>query len=653
MKEAINIKEERCRKINDKLMVGISPSPYSEYLIRRTKELSIKFNSEWIAVYVGQPEALTEKESGILNENLKLARELGGKVVITADDDIVSGLIRIAEKNDVFRIIVGKPLRKSLMRIIFGMDFIDRLIKQSREIEIFIVSAPGVRTKRRKIILPKFNVRRNLKEYLISVLAILSVTLLNFLLLKIIDYWTIGLIYLAAVSMLAVFLTRWPVLIAAVLSALVWDFIFIPPLFTFYIGKTKDSLMLIMYFIIAIITGNLTSKLRLKEIFIRKREKSITELYEISNIISNSKNLEEIIERSSGIIEKIFNAKVSVILINEKGNLNEKPHGSSNFKLNEKAFKRALSAFENKKNEVHSGDDSLIPDSIFIPLIAPGGAVGVLGINFIGNFKLDIEHEDMLLAFSRQLAIAVERELLSEMNKKVMIAAESEKLYKIILNSISHELRTPVTAISIAAAGLADDIMLDDPETKKILCEDIIDSTKRLNRVVGNLLDIARLESGKLKLNLQWHDVNDLVNAVVQKNQKELSLHQFDKDIQNNVPMILIDFTLMEQVLDNLLYNAVVHSGEHSRISLKIFGNDENIFIAVKDNGSGIDEADAEKIFDKFYKSKYSKTGGIGLGLSICKSIVEIHNGSIIAENNSEGGASITVSLPLNHIKEQ
>lgn len=636
---------------NNKVMVTISPSPHSEYLIKYTEKISSGLKNNWLVLYVEKSEKLSEKEERNLTKNLKLARELGGEVIITAAENIVNGIIRIAEKNNVSKIIIGKPLHRSIKDIILGRNFIDKLLKYSKEINITIVSPPKVKTKKRGVILPKFNLKKNFKEYLTSISTIFIITILNLLLLRIIDYWSVAMIYLATVSILGIFLSRWPIVLAALLSALIWDFIFIPPIFTFYIGKTKDSFMLIMYFFVAIITGNLTSKLHLKEISLRKREKRITELYEISNIISNSTDIDEVIEKSIKLIEKTFNSKVNIILTNGKDTLDNISHRLSSFKLNNKSFYTALWSFNNEKNAGRFTNILDKSDIMFIPLIASNNVVGVLSVKFTENYSLDIEQEDLLQNFSKQIAMAIESDLLKELNKKAMIQAESEKLYKIILNSISHELKTPLTSISNAANGLKDKKMFTKSDIRNILLDDIIESSDRMNRIVGNLLDMIRLESGKLKLNMEWNDVNDIISTVLKKMNNDLKNYKFKKEIDKKLPLLYADFVLIEQVLTNIILNAIQHNKEGIQIILKIFKKGNYIYFVVRDNGIGIPKTEQEKVFDKFYRISRSKTGGTGLGLSICRSIIELHNGKIYAENNKYDGVSFIFYLPVNEMK--
>jgi two-component system, OmpR family, sensor histidine kinase KdpD len=649
-KELVNYLQENkiqeAWKSTERILVAIGPSPYSEYLIRWTKRTSFNTKTSWIAVYVEKAKKLTDKEQETLNKNINLAKSLGGEVIVTTDDDIVKGIIRVAKQKNITQIIVGKPLRRTFTDI-FKKNINDRLLLESNDIDIYIVSAPGSKTSKRKLFFHKIQLTSNPKEYFFVLLSISAVTAFNLFLSNFIGYWAVGLIFLAAVSFLSNFFGRLPVLFSALLSALLWDFLFIPPKHTIAIDKIEDIFMLLIYFIVALVTGNLTSRLKIKEKLLTKRETHISELYEMANILSSTKNIDEIIEKTMDLLKLFFNSEGAIILVNNSGMLNSKPHPKSILEINKNELGIALWSFDNKKNAGKFTDTLSNSENYYIPLITTDNISGVLVIKFNKHFIFNIEQENLINTLSRQIAVVIEREYLADAKHKSLLLEESEKLYQIILNSVSHELRTPITTISLSASGLMDDSIFNNEKFRNILCSDIIQATERLNRTVENLLDMARIESGKLKLNLQWYSIEDLVSVVLKEVNKNLESHVFLKEIDQNLPMIKIDFVLMQQVLTNLLLNSITHTPSDSKIFLKIFEKDNFIVIIVEDNGQGIIEEDIPKIFEKFYKSKKSKAGGIGLGLSICKSIVTLHGGFITAENNSNGGAKFMIKIPL------
>lgn len=260
---------------------------------------------------------------------------------------------------------------------------------------------------------------------------------------------------------------------------------------------------------------------------------------------------------------------------------------------------------------------------------------------------LSVDRKNLLFTLISQIASSFERHVLNRSRQKLKLAQESEKLFQILLNTVSHELRTPITTINNAANGLLDEALISNGEIRTLFANDIIESSDRLNRVVDNLLGSIKIESGRLTLNLEWHDVSDLVNVVTGKLQKYLQNHNFIYSVKSSVTMVKFDFGLMEQLLTNLLYNAALYTHAGGNIELKIEQDEVNTTFSISDNGPGIAGNEREKIFQKFYRAKGNKKGGLGLGLSICKEIAEIHKGTIALREKNTSGALFVVSLPL------
>jgi len=454
------------------------------------------------------------------------------------------------------------------------------------------------------------------------------------------------LIYLTVITLNAIFLGQGPVILSAALSALIWNFLFIPPKFTFFIGKVEDLMMFIMYFITALITGNLTSRIRQKELALRSREKYISQLYEISNKINSSIDIDEIIRYSVLFMDRFLNAKTMFFLTDERNSLNLNPHKESSFVLTEKDLDIVRWCFEHKKNAGRFTDTLPLSDVHFLPLTGISGIYGVAGLVISDKKILKLEDENFINNIVRIIAGTIERSLLIKKMQEIKINEESDRLYKIIINSISHELRTPLTSLTNAAAGLCDEKMFKDRNIRNILFDDIAESSDRMNRIIGNLLDMVRLETGKLKLKLEWNDINDIVNEALNKIKRKLINTVFVKENPDNLPLLFADFSLIELVLTNLILNAVQHNVDGIKVILSIKNRENRIYFSVIDNGIGIPQNELDRIFDKFYRIPGSKTGGTGLGLSICRSIIELHNGKIYAGNNSGKGAAFTFYIP-------
>ncbi len=260
---------------------------------------------------------------------------------------------------------------------------------------------------------------------------------------------------------------------------------------------------------------------------------------------------------------------------------------------------------------------------------------------------MTIDQEGLLQTFLYQIAVALEREMLRAAAEQAHVLAESERLHKTLLNTISHELRTPLVTITGAASSLIEGDTADHRERRAVLVDDIYSAAQRLNRLVKNLLDMSRLESGMLKPNLQWCDASDLVQVVLRNLAKELADHHVRLEIAPDLPLVYIDFVLMEQVLTNILMNAAQYTPAGTVITLRVAAVEQVFAFVVEDEGPGFPQEEIEHIFEKFYRLHKTKSGGTGLGLSIARGFVEAHRGTITAENRIEHGARFIIRLPM------
>lgn len=636
-------------KASPGFLVAISPSPYSQHLIKWTQKTAVEQNLPWVAVYIQTSKELTNKENNLLKKNIQLVKDLGGELLSSMDDNVPRGIMRVARQHTISHIVVGKPLGYKSSRIMNKTNIIDTLINISGEIDIFVISEQSVRPRKRKSISSIISnlASGNKIEYVYVTLWLLILIIINLYLIRYISYLSVGFIFLTAVAVVSSYYKKGPVLFFASISAALWNFLFIEPQFTIYIDHLEDLFMFLMYFITAFIIGNLTTKLRLKEIFLRKREKNLEELYMMGTILNESNNLDEILDKSTALLRNIFNAKISVLLIHDNDNLSLLPRVGNDFTFPENEREAILYCFENKKP---TGKNTSVMSGSkyhYIPLHNHSIQAGVLAIDYNDKSGLSIEQENLLFALVSQITSALERDEFIKTQQKIKLAEESERLYQILLNSVSHELRTPITTISTSANGLIDEKLAQNEDVRKIFATDIIESSDRLNRIVDNLLGSLRIKSEKIILNLEWYDISELASHVQGKLHNLLKNHNFIVTIDNSIPMLKFDFTLMEQLLTNLIYNAILYTPQGSEIQLNIKAGQNMIYISVIDNGPGIPDDEKDKVFQKFYRAKSIKKGGLGLGLSICKEIAEIHKGSISVKSGSAGGAHFTVTLPL------
>ncbi|MDB6109654.1 MAG: Osmosensitive channel signal transduction histidine kinase, partial [Pedosphaera sp.] len=275
------------------------------------------------------------------------------------------------------------------------------------------------------------------------------------------------------------------------------------------------------------------------------------------------------------------------------------------------------------------------------------GVLGVMGVRLPQTSAPNLEQNNLLEAFVRQAALVIDRQRLHDAAQQSRLAAESERLSKTLLDSISHEMRTPIAAIASAVSTLNDPTMLARAGFADALLDEIKMAVARLNRLVGNLLDITRVESGHVKPKMDWCEVGDLINVTVNSIRKELSGHKLELMIKPGIPLVRMDFVLMEQALTNLLLNAAFHTPPGTPVRVTVQVQRDELALSVADAGPGIPPAALPKIFDKFYRAPGALTGGTGLGLSIVRGFVEAQNGRVQAENQPGGGAAFTLFLPI------
>lgn len=455
-------------------------------------------------------------------------------------------------------------------------------------------------------------------------------------------YHVVSFIMLFVVSTLATFLGIGPILLASTLSSLIWNFFFIPPHYTFHISKTEDILLFFMFFFIALLNGTFTSRLRKQEKITRDREARTNSLFQLTKDLSKAVGVDEVQRVIETNLEKHFG--VSSFLILQDGNdlLENKNRLNNEIKLSAKEFKVARWTFENSKMAGTHTENFPSAFYTYYPLagtrIVPGVLVIKLEEPFVGD-KIALWN-----AFITLISNALEREFLGELVQKGKILEESDKLYKTLFSSISHELRIPVATIM----GASDTLMTLQSNSKiqSELNYEISIASLRLNRLIENLLNISRLESGRMSIRLDWYDVNDLLNIVVGELKEELKPFRLSINIQDEMPLVRFDFGLMEQVLYNLLLNACQHAPLRSSIRINVRHNSGMLIIEVLDRGSGFPEGTLNSLFDKFYRVSGSKTGGLGLGLSIVKGFVDAHKGTVSVGNRKNGGAKFTVKIP-------
>ena len=624
------------------LLVAVSHTQQSSKLLRWAKNLSYTMGSDLQAVYVETSYKLNTKESEQLNKNINLARQLGIKFRFVTNNDMVKAIVDFAQKENITHIIIGKPKVRNLLTLLRLGNFVNRLIRYSGNIDVYILGSDNQSKDKykEKVSLPSFT--SGIRQYLIASLIVVITAVLCFFIKDLIGYQVVSFGLLFIVSTLAFFFGTGPILLSATLSALIWDFFFIPPPYTLHVDKPEDMLMLIMFFIIALLSGVLTSRIRRQEMKIRVREERTNALYQLTRELSTATGIEEVIIIAKNDIKKYFDLKCRIILKNDNNQLDYSSQEELDINLSRNDMSVAAWTFQHSTKAGKHTDTLPSGNFTFYPLKGNQMNLGVIAIQQPIVFTQG--EEQFWDAFISQISGKFEREYLRNMAKQAYFLNESDKLYKTLFNSISHELRIPVATIM----GASDSLLSSNhpQEVQNELSREILKASKRLNRLIENLLNMSRLESGHIKPRLDWCDIHDLINKVTENLQDELKSFHLHVVIPDDMPFVKIDFGLMEQVLYNLIYNATQYASASTNLRVKAFYDNGLMTLQVMDRGPGFPPKEISLIFNKFYRVEGSKAGGTGLGLSIAKGFIEAHNGTIAVANRQNGGAIFTIKIP-------
>ncbi|MBI3739801.1 MAG: sensor histidine kinase KdpD [Chloroflexi bacterium] len=630
----------------DRLLVCISPSPLAEKLVRATRRLADELKAEWFAIYVeiaSKPE-LNPTNRERIARTLQLAEELGARARTIAGSSIHEAVLAYARKHNVTKIVIGKPPRRHWWQTARS-SVIDQLIYASGDVDVYVLSAE--REVAKSALPVEWRPHRPFLRYLFSLGLVALSTALGLFLRERIEPTNLVMVYLVTVVVSAVYLGRGPSLLAAILGVLCFDFFMVPPYYTFVVSDTQYILTFIALFLISLVVSTLTARTREQAEAAIQRETQATALYNLGRDLTSATDLRQAAEIIVSHIGDVFGREVAIFLL-ENGQLHTFA-SSPNYQPDPNEFAVASWTFEHGQ-AAGRGTDTLPAASVRChPLKTARGLVGVLGIRpAASGGLLTPEQRQTFAAFANHTALAIERASLEEQAHQAELLKATEKLQTALLNSISHDLRTPLVAITGALSALDEEDGKLNETSRKNLIENARLESDRLNRLVGNLLDMTRLEAGALKLKRELSDVEDLIGTAVGQMESRLAGRPIKVNVKEAIPPIAVDFVLIVHVINNLLDNALKYSPPDSPLEVRAWLELKEVRIATLDRGIGIPESDLERVFDKFYRvQRPEQVTGTGLGLAICKGIVEAHGGRIWAEAREGGGTIVTIALQL------
>ncbi|MDF2649380.1 MAG: Osmosensitive channel His kinase sensor [Paenibacillus sp.] len=497
----------------------------------------------------------------------------------------------------------------------------------------------------------KINEFTSWKSYIIIAIYITVSTIFLSFFGLFLDLVNIALLYLFPVLFSAVRWGRGPSFFAAGMGVLAFDFFFVPPVFSLTVSDLRYLISFIVFLSVAALTSNLASKLRSQIHQAQQREASTAALYALSHKITAISDLDILLNQIVQHVSDTLDAKAAIILPNELGEQQLEAFSKEGVDWASDESHLSIAAWVNKHNTIAGRGTRTLGESsdLYVPLDTDHQVHGVLVVH-VGDRNLSEMPEliRIIEALSDLVAVAISRVKLANVAKVAQLTAESEKLRTALLDSLSHELRTPLATIIGSVTGLLEGEDVFSPEDRRELLLTTREGATRMNRLVGNLLGMVRIESGMLRLNKEWCGIEDIVGVALAQLKDALLQRKVNIRLASDLPSVPLDEVLIEQVLINVISNAIKYSPERSEIVIEAERNQDMLDLIIKDEGAGIASADLERVFEKFYRGHLTKhIPGTGLGLAICKSIVEAHGGHIAAMMNGNRGTAIRISLPL------
>lgn len=617
----------------ERLAVCLGSEASSARVIRAARRMAERLAAEWTVLHVESPAEfrLGGVDRDAVTRNLQLAEALGARTVILSGASVADEVLAWARANNVTRLVVGKP--RPGRRLPWRGTLLDALVAGSGAVDIHVISGDTEPAGRGEA---AGRPAVALSEYALAAAVVGVITAVGLALRQWLTTIDMAMLYLLGMVVVGLRVRRRPAVAAAFLSIAAFDFCFVPPFYTFAVGDVRYILTFVMMLLVAISMAGLTGRIRDQAEAAREREQRTAAAFALSRDIARAMEVDEIIAVARRHITDAFPGDVSFILPDAAGHMT----GDDGV---------ARWVFEN--GQLAGQGTATLPEAgaLYLPLIASGPVLGVVRVSL--REQQDAANpvrRQLLETFVRQAAVALERAGLAERNARGKLEVEAERLRTSLLSSLSHDLRTPLASIEGAASSLLDTAAAPGAEARRELAETILDESRRMTRLIANLLQMIRVESGALAVQKELQPLEDVVGVALLRLDEQLVHHQVSVDLPADLPLVPLDAILLEQVFINLLENAARYAPPGTPIAVTARAVNGEVVVSVLDRGPGLPPGEEELVFGKFYRASQGDTaGGIGLGLTICRAIVTAHGGRIWAERREGGGAAFSFALPV------
>jgi two-component system sensor histidine kinase KdpD len=644
----------------DLVLVCIGPGELAERLVRAGRRFAAALHADWIVAYIETPQLqrLPAPERDAVMQNLRLAESLGATTVTLGAQQMSAAILDYAREKNVTKVLLGRPTRTGWRRWLLG-SVVDTVVREASDIDVYLLGGetrrpgetPVVARSRAYLGLPeaeRASAKPRWPGYAAAVATPALCTGVGFLVSGPNELINLVMVYLLGVMLVAVRSGRGPSLLASVLSVAAFDFFFVPPEYTFAVSDIRYLVTFAVMLLVGIVISNLAANLRTQARVAGYREKRAASLYAISRALAAAHREDEIVRVAAGNIGAEFGAQCAILFPSESGRIVYPKGESQPYSLHGADLGVAQWVFDHGRIAGRGTDTLPGADAVYFPIQGASGPLGVLALLPSSLRRVFLPEQQRLLeTFLNQTALALQRVRLAAAAQNAQIKVETETLRNSLLAGISHDLRTPLSAIVGAASSLVEGPERLSPESRRELARTIYEEGQRMATLANNILDMARLDAGAVTLNRDWVPLEEIVGGVLTRLRARLEGRPVKIDLPKDAPLVKLDAVLIGQVLVNLLENALKYTPAGTAIEIAAEFAPAAVTVSVADEGPGIPPGLEERLFDKFYRAAPERAqSGVGLGLTICRAIVEAHGGTIRAENRSPRGAVFRFTLP-------
>ncbi len=655
----------------ERVLVGIGPSSDDHALIRAGKRLATALHAPWIVVFVETPALirLPEAERNRRIESLRLAEQLGAETVTLGGAAVADELVEYARTRNVSRIVLGASRRRHWTRWLHP-GTVDRVIDRARGIDVTVVKTTEadrlarspMLARSRSFLMPARSFKRRWPRYALTVGVVALATLAGVITDAVLNDTNTALLYLAAIVIVAWRFGQRPSVLASALSVLAFNFFFVEPRYTFDVADGQYFITFAVLMAVGLLIGQLMASVRLQARVAGHRERRTALLYAMSRELASTRGTEKMTRVAVRHIGEVFDAQVVVLMPDDAGRL-APPRGTPEPASLRSADLSVAQWVQDHGKPAGLGTDTLPAAAArYLPLLRSRSdavaesttdrhaALGVLAVLPVNARRILLpEQAHLLETFAAQLSLALERTALADAAQQAMVQAQTESVRNSLLAAISHDMRTPLAVIGGAASTLADPHSPMQPTARRELAQSIVDETTQLTQLIGNVFDMARIESEHHRPRAEWISIEEVVGAALHRLAGRLEGYDVSTRLDQAPALISADPVLLEQLLYNLIENNTKHTPPGTHIHIEAREQDGQLVLVVRDNGPGLPaDVDPDSLFEKFRRGREeTAVGGVGLGLAICRAIAQAHGGEIHAERIATGGARFVVTLPL------